>query len=60
MHTTRSTHRLIALSASLVALAGIPAVAQAASHPAMKHPAMKHHHHHHAMKHHPAMKHGSK
>ncbi len=55
MHTTRSTHRLIALGASLAALA-IPAAAQA-SHPAMKHPAMKHHH---AMKHHPAMKHGMK
>lgn len=59
MHTTGSTHRLVALGASLVVLAGIPAGAQAASHPAMKHPAMKHHHHH-AMKHHPAMKHDSK
>ena len=65
MHTTRCKHRLVALGASLLVLAGIPAAAQAASH----HPAMKHHHamkhhpamkHHHAMKHHPAMKHSKK
>jgi hypothetical protein len=55
MHTTRSLHRLTALGASLLALAAIPAVAEAGSHPAMKHhPAMKKHHP--EMKHHPAMK----
>jgi hypothetical protein len=52
MHRTPTKHRLVALGASIMILAAVPAAAQASGKHAMKHNSMKHHH---AMKHH-AMK----